>query len=75
MLLAARPRQAAALLALSRRSYATPAGRPPSGFRLKKEPAWDEESESTLNRMGKYFLLSEMARGMYVALEQFFRPP
>lgn len=74
-MMAARPRYAAVAVALARRSYATPAGRPPSGFRLQKEPAWDEESESTLNRLGKYFLLSEMARGMYVALEQFFRPP
>jgi NADH dehydrogenase (ubiquinone) Fe-S protein 8 len=25
--------------------------------------------------MGKFFLMTEMARGMYVLLEQFFRPP
>jgi hypothetical protein len=28
-----------------------------------------------MDRVGKYFLLTEMARGMYVVLEQFFRPP
>jgi NADH dehydrogenase (ubiquinone) Fe-S protein 8 len=28
-----------------------------------------------LDRAGKYFLLMEMFRGMYVSLEQFFRPP
>ena len=28
-----------------------------------------------MDKAGKYFLLGEMARGMYVVLEQFFRPP
>jgi len=27
------------------------------------------------DQAGNYFLLTEMMRGMYVVLEQFFRPP
>jgi hypothetical protein len=54
---------------------ATPAGPPPQGFRLPPPPRWDESKESALDQAGKYFLLMEMARGMYVVLEQFFRPP
>ncbi|RFU30833.1 hypothetical protein B7463_g5515, partial [Scytalidium lignicola] len=54
---------------------ATPYGPPPPGFRISKPERWNESSESTLDRAGKYFLLTEMARGMYVVLEQFFRPP
>ncbi|KAL8760402.1 MAG: hypothetical protein Q9199_000026 [Rusavskia elegans] len=54
---------------------ATPAGPPPSGFRLPRTKRWDEDSESSMDRAGKYFLLTEMVRGMYVVLEQFFRPP
>lgn len=57
------------------RAYATPSGPPPAGFRLPKPERWDESKESSLDKAGKYFLLTEMARGMYVALEQFFRPP
>lgn len=55
--------------------YATPSGPPPPGFRLQRPERWDESKESTLDKAGKYFLLTEMARGMYVVLEQFFRPP
>ena len=62
-------------IAIAQRGYATPAGPPPQGFRLKPKPRWDQEKESTADKMGKYFLLLEMARGMYVLLEQFFRPP
>jgi hypothetical protein len=54
---------------------ATPAGPPPAGFRLPRPKRWDESSESTLDKAGRYFLLTEMLRGMYVVLEQFFRPP
>lgn len=36
---------------------------------------WTWDRDSTLDRMGKFFLMTEMARGMYVLLEQFFRPP
>ena len=57
------------------RAYATPSGPPPAGFRLPKPERWDQSKESTLDKAGKYFLLLEMARGMYVVLEQFFRPP
>ena len=56
------------------RRAATPAGPPPPGFRLPKPKRWDE-GEGALDRAGKYFLLLEMFRGMYVSLEQFFRPP
>lgn len=59
----------------TRRSYATPSGPPPKGFRVKPPTRWDEESESTLDKTGRYFLLTEMARGMYLLMEQFFRPP
>ncbi|KAH6682660.1 23 kDa subunit of putative NADH-quinone oxidoreductase [Halenospora varia] len=54
---------------------ATPSGPPPIGFRLPRPERWDESKESSLDKAGKYFLLTEMMRGMYVALEQFFRPP
>ncbi|CAL8577777.1 ndufs8, ubiquinone oxidoreductase 23 kd subunit [Xanthoria parietina] len=54
---------------------ATPAGPPPSGFRLPRTKRWDEGSESSIDKAGNYFLLTEMFRGMYVVLEQFFRPP
>ena len=57
------------------RGYATPRGPPPRDFRLSKRVEWHWDRDSTLDKMGKFFLLSEMARGMYVLLEQFFRPP
>ena len=60
---------------LGLRSYATPSGPPPPGFRLPKPERWDESKESTLDKAGKYFLGLEMLRGMYVVLEQYFRPP
>lgn len=60
---------------VARRGYATPAGPPPKNFRLKPPTAWDQEKESTFDRVGKYFLLTEMFRGMYILMEQFFRPP
>lgn len=59
----------------SARGYATPAGPPPKGFRQKPYARWDEEKEGTFDRLGKFFLLTEMFRGMYVLMEQFFRPP
>ncbi|MCJ1285726.1 hypothetical protein MMC26_005067 [Xylographa opegraphella] len=55
--------------------FATPLGPPPAGFRLPRKERWDEAKESSLDKAGKYFLLTEMMRGMYVVLEQFFRPP
>ncbi|PGH14013.1 NADH-ubiquinone oxidoreductase 23 kDa subunit, mitochondrial [Helicocarpus griseus UAMH5409] len=54
---------------------ATPAGPPRQGFRPPTPKAWDQGDESALDKAGKYFLLTEMLRGMYVVLEQFFRPP
>ncbi|KAL8798974.1 MAG: hypothetical protein Q9200_007654, partial [Gallowayella weberi] len=54
---------------------ATPSGPPPSGFRLPRTKRWDEGTESSIDKAGKYFLMTEMVRGAYVVLEQFFRPP
>lgn len=62
-------------MVMARRGYATPLGPPPKGFRQQPVKKWDEEDEGTFNKLGKYFLMTEMARGMYVLLEQFFRPP
>lgn len=50
-------------------------GPPPKGFRQPPPTKWDEDSEATFDKLGKYFLLTEMTRGMYLLLEQFFRPP
>ena len=57
------------------RGYATPNGPPPQNFRTSKRVQWSWDRDSTLDRMGKFFLMTEMARGMYVLLEQFFRAP
>ena len=65
----------AAAFSTAFRLSATPAGPPPSGFRLPRKERWDESKESSLDKAGNYFLLTEMLRGMYVVLEQFFRPP
>ncbi|MCJ1428242.1 hypothetical protein MMC29_006150 [Sticta canariensis] len=54
---------------------ATPAGPPTQGFRLPRQERWYEGKESSLDKASKYFLLTEMLRGMYVVLEQYFRPP
>ena len=53
---------------------ATPSGPPPPGFRLPKPKRFDE-GENVYDKASNYFLLTEMFRGMYVVLEQFFRPP
>ncbi len=74
-LLAARTSSPAATFSTSQFRSATPAGPPPQGFRLARKERWDEGKESSLDKAGNYFLLTEMARGMYVVLEQFFRPP
>jgi NADH dehydrogenase (ubiquinone) Fe-S protein 8 len=42
--------------------------------RLTAATTW-ENGESALDKAGKFFLMTEMFRGMYVVLEQFFRPP
>ncbi|KAG9249598.1 NADH-ubiquinone oxidoreductase 23 kDa subunit [Emericellopsis atlantica] len=57
------------------RGYATPSGPPPANFRTGTKVEWAWEKDNTLDRLGKYFLMTEMARGMYVLMEQFFRPP
>lgn len=54
---------------------ATPAGPPQAGFRLPAPKRWDQGPESALDKASKYFLMAEIFRGMYVVLEQFFRPP
>ncbi|KAI2634431.1 NADH-ubiquinone oxidoreductase 23 kDa subunit [Xylaria nigripes] len=75
-LLRPQPLPAAAVVRIvAQRTYATPSGPPPSRFRLPKTKRWDDESETTLDRIGRFFLMTEMFRGMYVALEQYFRPP
>ena len=84
-MLVARSRPAARLSSTVRPSFpafsttalraATPSGPPPAGFRLPKPERWDESKESAFDKAGKYFLLGEMMRGMYVVLEQYFRPP
>lgn len=65
----------AAIISGSLRGYATPSGPPPPGFRMARPERWDESKESSLDKAGKYFLLTEMFRGMYVVLENYFRPP
>ena len=64
-----------ATFSTSARRSATPGGPPPAGFRLPRPERWNESKESSLDKAGTYFLLGEMIRGMYVVLEQFFRPP
>ncbi|KAI9773331.1 MAG: hypothetical protein M1840_007546 [Geoglossum simile] len=59
----------------STRRAATPHGPPLVGFRLPRPERWNESKESTLDKAGKFFLMTELFRGMYVVLEQFFRPP
>ena len=66
---------AIATFSTSSSKSATPAGPPPQGFRTPRPERWDEGKESTLDKAGKYFLMTELMRGMYVVLEQFFRPP
>lgn len=67
--------QAAAAFSTAQARYATPTGPPPSKFRLARPERWNESKTSALDQAGQFFLLTEMARGMYVVLEQFFRPP
>ncbi|OBT82693.1 NADH dehydrogenase Fe-S protein 8 [Pseudogymnoascus sp. 03VT05] len=67
--------QAAAAFSTAPARYATPTGPPPSKFRLARPERWNESKTSALDQAGQFFLLTEMARGMYVVLEQFFRPP
>lgn len=68
-------RIAVAAFSTSQRFLATPAGSPPKGFRLPRAKRWDEGKESSFDKAGNYFLMTELLRGMYVLLEQFFRSP
>ena len=54
---------------------ALPAGPPPANFRLPKPVRWNEHKDSIWDQAGNYFRLTEMVRGMWVVIEQFFRPP
>ena len=69
------PATNAAFFSSSARRPATSEGPPPQHFRMPRQERWNEKQESTLDKAGNYFLLTEMLRGMYVVLEQFFRPP
>lgn len=42
---------------------------------MPRKERWDEGKQSSLDKAGTFFLMTEMMRGMYVVLEQFFRPP
>lgn len=42
--------------------------------RIGRATTW-ENGESSLDKAGKFFLMTEMLRGMYVVMEQFFRAP
>ncbi|RPB29465.1 NADH-ubiquinone oxidoreductase 23 kDa subunit [Terfezia boudieri ATCC MYA-4762] len=72
------PRQAAFSTSsnqqLATQAASSPRGVLPQGFRVGHRPAWDQ-GESAMDKAGRYFLLMEMLRGMYVCLEQFFRAP
>jgi len=64
-------------LSTTPRHAATPNGPhpPPASFRLPTPDRWYQNKPNVLDEAGNYFLLTEMMRGMYVVLEQFFRPP
>lgn len=47
----------------------------PSGFRVARPRTWEEQKEGALSQATKWFLLSEMFRGMWVVLEMYFRAP
>ncbi|KAK5013213.1 ndufs8, ubiquinone oxidoreductase 23 kd subunit, partial [Cryomyces antarcticus] len=69
------PATSTALFSTSNPRAATPQGPPPQGFRMPRPLRWNESKESALDKAGRYFLMTEMLRGMYVVLEQYFRPP
>jgi len=64
----------AASFSTSQPQNATPSGPPPANFRLPRPKRWDEQEEKLWDRLGNYFLMTEIVRGMYVVMEQFFRP-
>jgi NADH dehydrogenase (ubiquinone) Fe-S protein 8 len=55
--------------------HATPSGPPPEGFRLLPPRGYDGDKLSLADKAGNYFLMTELFRGMWVVMEQFFRPP
>ncbi len=65
----------AATFSTSSSRQATTGGAPPAGFRLPRPVKWNERKDSVWDQAANYFLFTEMARGMWVLLEQFFRPP
>lgn len=68
-------RIAASTFSTSAHRPASTSGPPPQGFRTPPPTRWNEKKESVFDQASNYFLLTEMMRGMYVVLEQFFRPP
>lgn len=42
---------------------------------MAKPTRWYDDPEKAIDKAGNYFLLTEMVRGMWVVLEQFFRAP
>jgi len=70
-----RPLAAAALFSTSPLRAALPLGPPPVGYRMAKPARWHNDGETALDKAGHYFLMTEMLRGMWVVLEQFFRAP
>jgi len=70
-----RPLLFAASFSTSLRRAALPMGPPPVGYRMPKPARWNTDGETALDKAGTYFLMTEMLRGMWVVLEQFFRVP
>lgn len=70
-----RPATTAAAFSTTSRNSASGVGPPPANFRPARPLRFDEKKDSVFDHAGNYFLLTEMFRGMYVVLEQFFRPP
>ncbi|KAK8227146.1 23 kDa subunit of putative NADH-quinone oxidoreductase [Phyllosticta capitalensis] len=64
-----------ALFSTSAARAALPSGPPPAGFRLPPPKRWDTTDKNVMDMTSEKFLLLEILRGMYVVLEQFFRPP
>lgn len=73
--LSARAPALAATFSTTTRRAALPMGPPPAGFRMAKPTRWDTDPEKAIDKAGNYFLMTEMMRGMWVVLEQFFRAP
>ena len=65
--------------AAERTDYLTTGGStqsaPCKGFRQPRPKTWEESGESALSKATKFFFLSEIARGMYICMEMFFRAP